>query len=644
MEYGRLPDIDRQLIVLIMKTVSESTDSRGRKMTDDSQELLDDLDDFYEKHYRNLTVEKEKLSYTNLGQSLEYEAISILTCLTNHIQEQFETIVNRYINILVDRDNLKKTIDTKALKSELYKLKTDILYNKSNADSRYDSIKQIFKDRILQSVQINKSLAYMSQSKPLNLLILMIRMSLDGERIVRSRQSKDEMGDLFSVINCFPLRKNIRPKYVDLDTSILISRLMSSQKGHYSSKGNKLKLTDEIWNKFFDTNKKVFRKSGYTFNRRLSTDGVGCTILFVRNDLFQSDKKTVVRTLKKPKDYKDDMYINDLPEDQLQKMRDKTLVGIDPGYSDLIFCTDGAVKTIKKDNGKTYRKTRTFRYSRGQRRVETKSRLYADKIDQNKKNTILHGMTIKGIENLLSRLNASSCEWNKAICYIQIKNLVNDLLLTYYEQYLFRKLNWYSFINTQRSEADMINRFEGCFGSPKDTIILMGDFSRKSCMKYQAPTKGKSIRKLFKNHGYQLYLVNEYNTSARLIETGEKLTYIRWDSKRDRYVHRLLGSEILKRSIASKKKNGLNDPVCADLMECGYRPTIINRDLNGSLNIRYKGWCIINGFEIPSYMKRQKSIENRQVQRKVIVRPKASKNERIQKTTKLSHNTDEIIR
>ena len=134
-----------------------------------------------------------------------------------------------------------------------------------------------------------------------------------------------------------------------------------------------------------------------------------------------------------------------------------------------------------------------------------------------------------------------------------------------------------------------------------------------------------------------MYLVNECNTSIRLIETGEKLTYIRWDSKRDRYVHRLLGSEILKRLIASKKKNGSTDPVCADLMECGYRPTIINRDLNGRLIIRYKGWCVVNGFEIPSYMKRQKSEDkslirkSMQVQRKVIVRPKTSKNERIQK-------------
>ena len=175
--------------------------------------------------------------------------------------------------------------------------------------------------------------------------------------------------------------------------------------------------------------------------------------------------------------------------------------------------------------------------------------------------------------------------------------------MTYYEQLMFRKFNWYSFINKQRSEAQMMNRFQKVFGDPQDTVILMGDFSRKSCMKSCEPTKGKSIRKLFKNRGYELYLVNEHLTSARLYETGEELENIR-KNKKGRYVHKLLGSKILKRSIARENMGLSRDPFLVDLMECGYRPTFIHRDLNGSLNIRLKGWCVINGFDMPDYMKR----------------------------------------
>lgn len=123
-------------------------------------------------------------------------------------------------------------------------------------------------------------------------------MSLDGERISRQNQSEDDKGKLFKIINCFPLRKNIRPKYVDIDTSIIISRLMTDQKGHYSTKGNKIKLSETIWNKFFKMDSRVFQKSGYTFLGRICTDGVGCTISLIRNDLYRDDKKSTVRAVK----------------------------------------------------------------------------------------------------------------------------------------------------------------------------------------------------------------------------------------------------------------------------------------------------------------------------------------------------------
>jgi hypothetical protein len=174
------------------------------------------------------------------------------------------------------------------------------------------------------------------------------------------------------------------------------------------------------------------------------------------NNLYTSYKKSSVRAVKKPKNYKDDMYIDDLPEEQLKKLRWKKAVGIDPGLSDIIFCTDGHVEKIQKSNGKIYRKTRTFTYSTAQRKADMKTKIYSDKIDADKKNTIIHGKTVKNIESLLSNLNLSSCRWNTVVLCIQIKNLINNVLMSYYEQIMFRKFNWYSFINQQRSEAEMM--------------------------------------------------------------------------------------------------------------------------------------------------------------------------------------------
>jgi hypothetical protein len=54
----------------------------------------------------------------------------------------------------------------------------------------------------------------------------------------------------------------------------------------------------------------------------------------------------------------------------------------------------------------------------------------------------------------------------------------------------------------------MVNEFKKKIGDPKNTIILMGDYSQTNMQRLE-PSKGKSIRRLFTRHGYKLYLVNE---------------------------------------------------------------------------------------------------------------------------------------
>ena len=381
-KHDSLPVINKQLIVLIMKTIGYSNKS-GRKFKEESQKIINTLNEFYNEHYEPQIMDLSKISYIHLTQMIEYESVTVMTCLSNHIQEHFKDLLNRYINILVDFDKLKEDNSNSEINRRLNKVKSDIYFNKSNADPVYDPIKELFNSRIIKSFNVNKSLCYMTQSNTIDLMVLLIRMSIDGEKIMKGRQSKDDENKLFNIINCFPLRKNICPKYIDIDTNIITHNLMID---------DNLKLSDEIWNKYFHTNKKVFKKKGYDFNRRIVTDGIGCTILFIRSDLYDPFKKSNVRHLKKPKNYKSDYYINEIPEEQLIKLRGKKLIGIDPGKSDLIFCTDGYTETIKKDNGKIYRKTRTFKYSNGQRKMETKSKIYSNKLENDKKQSYMIGL------------------------------------------------------------------------------------------------------------------------------------------------------------------------------------------------------------------------------------------------------------
>ena len=88
---------------------------------------------------------------------------------------------------------------------------------------------------------------------------------------------------------------------------------------------------------------------------------------------------------------------------------------------------------------------------------------------------------------------------------------------------MFRKFKWFTWINRKRSEDNMLNRFDKKFGGPKRNIICIGDFEQKKTLKYREPTKGKSFRKLFKNRGYKVYLVDEFRTSCRSFIDGSEM-------------------------------------------------------------------------------------------------------------------------
>jgi hypothetical protein len=125
-------------------------------------------------------------------------------------------------------------------------------------------------------------------------------------------------------------------------------------------------------------------------------------------------------------------------------------------------------------------------------------------------------------------------------------------------------------------------------------FILIGDFDQKGCyMKGLPPTKGMSIRRTLRRAGYKVYLVNEYNTSCKLYKTGEDL--IEFRGKRTPLALKAYNEEDLflkDKNTESKKETEFKSN------------EIIKRDLNGSLNILYKGKCILEGKEIPKYMQR----------------------------------------
>jgi hypothetical protein len=127
-ETNTLPNIDKLFINLIMKTIC-SSDSRGKKKGDEKQQLMNILNDFFINTYKPL-MNNETINYTHLNTVLDYESESMITCIINHISERFQSIFNRYVNIIanknVNESNIKQIFLGKIRKNVIGYYRKDI--------------------------------------------------------------------------------------------------------------------------------------------------------------------------------------------------------------------------------------------------------------------------------------------------------------------------------------------------------------------------------------------------------------------------------------------------------------------------------------------------------------------------------------
>jgi hypothetical protein len=240
--------------------------------------------------------------------------------------------------------------------------------------------------------------------------------------------------------------------------------------------------------------------------------------------------------------------------------------------------------------------TPTFRYSHTQRKIELKTKPYQQLRENYKKKTSIDDSgvkkTVKNVEEELCNYDHKSCFYENIKAYMKAKNKANNLLQTHYEDNLYRKLKWYSFINKQKSESKMINNFKKAFNitKPENTLIAIGDFSRNKTLKNHEPAKGKSMRNLLKRNGFNMYLINEYNTSAKSFIDGAKTEKFRPRINKK-------GNVVLCHGLLRSKNAETNQ---------GKEHILVNRDFNGSMNILTIAQCILERKELPPYLLKPK--------------------------------------
>jgi hypothetical protein len=605
---NKLPEIDKVFVNSCMKILCNESAS-GRPPKKEIKELKDKLTAFYNSDYKPL-IKDINLDYTHLNTVLDYLTIGIITMYENNIKLHYVEYIERYVNIVwkkketitkIKEEN-KEEKKQKELVNEfcrqLRKIKTDILEitTEYKSDVKYHNwIKDIKKTITPNKKKYQKdNLYYDLQCNPQDYLPCMIRMMKEVEK------------DKVMIYNVFPMRNDIIMKSIKLDTTTLVHLLMTKKQGNktdYLLEGNLKKHENKIWEFFFRTERQCFKKPKYTFHHMIETDGVSCSILMLRNDLIGKR----IPNIKAGSNI--EQYIDELTD--YTNIKNKKIVCIDPGTSDILYCVDNDTKDANE-----------FRYTQNSRRKECKIKKYAKIILEFKKEKI-DGKTVIEYETELSKLNRKTLIIKDFKEYIKKKSEINNKLYKFYEKYIFRKLKLNGYMNRKKNEQKLINNFKKIFGKPEEAIVMFGDWEQKQHMKYKEPIKGKGMRTLFRQNNYKTYLVDEFRTSCMCSICKTE-------------IGRCEKFQIRKNPKPYKSGNILvHGAIC-----CKNCKAVWNRDVNGATNICRIAKNAINGIERPKYLCREKKEDNVKVEKpkkkkvRKVVQKKVTKSVKVDALTK----------
>jgi hypothetical protein len=533
-----LPELNDTFISYCIKTLG-TRDNRGKKCKD--TELLETLEEFYKTEYQPL-LNHEKTNLKNTTFLLPYLSTQIHTSLSNNIQEHFVQHFLRFINKTTDDITEDKQILFQFKKNVIELTDTNELFN-------------LWKETHLQNIipeNVKKSVYYDIKVRPFEYLKGMLYMN----DVLEKQESK-----LFQPL---PLRNNIIPKHIILDTACIIN-LFCPEK---DKEGNKIKKGEllsnvkdnqnEVWSNLLNLNHRIFKNKHYQFHNQIQTDGISCCLLFIRKDLKDKKWGAKVPVLEEQHFYN----IEDLSKEQLYTLKDRTIIGCDPGKRSLVYMMDN--------------KGNKLQYTAPQRKRESKTKcnqrilLY-----ERKKNGIIEK------ETQLSFQNSKSVNYEKFKMYLIEKNKLNKETIEFYKRDTWRKMKFRQYSYGKKSIDTFLNKIKETFG--ENLLIGYGNWSRDTQMKFFMPTMNKGLRKLI-HKKYDTITINECNTSKKCCDCYKDLEY--YKDKENKKVFRLL--------------------VCSNCVSCENKQIVFRtRDANSSINILKLTKCWIEKQTRPTEFQNQ---------------------------------------
>jgi len=167
--------------------------------------------------------------------------------------------------------------------------------------------------------------------------------------------------------------------------------------------------------------------------------------------------------------------IEDLSKEELDTLKDRNIVGCDPGKHSLVYMMD------KQGN--------KLEYTASQRKIESYGKRNQRILLQEKKK---HKIIEK--ETRLSIQNSKSVNYDKFKMYIVEKDKLNKETIEFYKKEVWRKMKFRQYSYGKKSIDTFLNKIKEKFG--ENILIGYGNWSRSSQMKYTMPTLNKGLRKL----------------------------------------------------------------------------------------------------------------------------------------------------
>jgi len=561
--------VDRTLTELILKVVS--TVGKSRKFSA-NEALMSQLQELYRRDFQPLLPPGDAPpSRSGLKQVMKYEAVKMVAVFETHLKCHYPDYVKDACAVVYQRRVMREQYKGKKFVPFERKFR-DLLHDVLTVDGRAWKSDPVDHDGVhyLRSLALpagktfeKQNLQYDLKANPQDYFSVL-------EGMTALTENTEERP---SLRNLWPLRTTLVPRYIRIDTMVLVELLVPpSERKQFTSKVKASAF--EVWQRFFHLDAKVFR--GKKFHHMLETDGVATSVL------FEWENVPVVKKSKSKNAVPTESYLDELPPATLQSLRSRKVVSIDPGMSDLLSCISEVSTTTTPEK---------LRYTQNQRRFDLKTVSRRRQLQYEKDHTIIAGKTVTTHETELSAYNHKTVNIKKFKQYLRAKFLFNSQLAPFYRHYHFRKDRFNTFIDTQKSERAFLNKFRRTFGTPTDTVVAFGDWEQRQHRKYKEPTKGKGFRQMLRRDGYDVFLVDEHKSSVQCSSCCSP-------SARCHKFRRRLDPNTSKPQEQRHRRD------VHGLLVCNTCSRLWNRDVNAPLNMNTLTRACLEGRPRPFYLQR----------------------------------------